>query len=116
MLNSCHCNMPVHERDSVFLLYTPGELSALVDISFTTFLAILWTLDDRVIAASYAISYCNTNTECFTACDNIAASETMYTLTNLQEATEYSITVTALLSDGGSTEDRLIATTMSSGK
>ena len=111
--------MPVHERDSVFLLYTPGELSALVDISFTTSLAISWTLDDRVIAASYAISYCNTNTECFTACDNItgiAASETIYTLTNLQEATEYSITVTALLSDGGSTEDRLTATTMSSGK
>ena len=39
----------------------------------------------------------------------------MYTLTELQEATEYSITVTAILSDGETEEDNLTATTMAAG-
>ena len=67
---------------------------------------------------SYSISYSNTNTDCFTDSDDmtgIAVSETMYPLTDLEEGTEYSITVTALLSDGGTAEDNLTATTMATG-
>ena len=67
---------------------------------------------------SYTISYSNTNTDCFTDFDDItgiAATETMYTLTDLQEGTEYSITVTATLSGGESAEDSLTATTMAAG-
>ena len=83
-------------------------------------MTISWTLDDGIaeMVESYTISYSNTNTDCFNDSDDmtgIVASETMYTLTVLQEGTEYSITVTALLSDGGTAEDRLTATTMTAG-
>ena len=64
---------------------------------------------------SYSISYFNTNTECFTDSDDItgiAASMTMYELDGLEEGTEYSITVTATLSDGETAEDNLTNTTM----
>ena len=67
---------------------------------------------------SYIISQSNTNTDCFNDSDDITgivASETMYTLTDLQEGTEYSITVTATLSDGETAEDNLTATTMTAG-
>ena len=67
---------------------------------------------------SYSISYSNTNTDCFTDSDDmtgIAASETMYELTDLEEGTEYSISVTALLSDGSTAEDSLTATTTAAG-
>ena len=67
---------------------------------------------------SYSISYSNTNTDCFTDSNGItgiAASETMYTLTDLQEGSEYYITVTALLSDGGTAENSIAATTIASG-
>ena len=64
---------------------------------------------------SYSISYSNTNTDCFTVSyddiTDIASSETRYILTDLQEGTEYSITVTALLSDGETVEHSLTATT-----
>ena len=90
-----------------------------VDSTSTTSLTISWTLDDSVTATSYTISYSNTNTQCFTVSyddiSGITASETMYTLTELQEATEYSITMTAILSDGETGEDSLTATTMAAG-
>ena len=66
-------------------------------------------------ATSYTVSYSNTNTQCFTDSDDItdiAANGTTYTVTGLQEDTEYSITVTAMLSDGSTGEDSLTATTM----
>ena len=71
-------------------------------------------------ATSYSISFSNTNnTQCFTDSNEIvgvaAASETIYTLTDLQEATEYSITLTAVLSDGETAEYSLTATTMAAG-
>ena len=67
---------------------------------------------------TYNISYSTTNTQCFTNSNvitDIAGSETMYTVTGLQEGTEYSITVTAMLSDGETEENSLTATTMGTG-
>ena len=69
-------------------------------------------------ATTFTISYSNTDTQCFTVSNDItgiAASEIMYTVTGLQEGTEYSITVTAMLSNGGSGGDRLTASTMATG-
>ena len=91
---------------------------ALVSTS-TTSLTVSWTvLASDVIATGFTISYSNTDTQCFTVSNDItgiAASETMYTVTDLQQGTEYSITVTAMLSDGGSGGDSLTATTMATG-
>ena len=39
----------------------------------------------------------------------------MYELTGLQEGTQYSITVTVMLSDGGTGSDNITATTMATG-
>ena len=69
-------------------------------------------------ATSFTISYSNTDTQCFPDSNDItdiAGSETMYNVTDLQEGTEYSITVTAMLSDGGTGEDSLTASTMATG-
>ena len=46
----------------------------------------------------------------------IAGSETMYRLDDLEEGTEYSITVTATLTGGGSEQDMAVATTMAAGE
>ena len=43
---------------------------------------------------------------------DIAGSETMYTLPGLEEGTEYSITVTATLTGGGSQEYMAVASTV----
>ena len=70
-------------------------------------------------ASTYTIFYSNTNnTLCFTDSNDISdisGSETMYNLTGLQEATEYSITVTAILSDGETVQDSLTVTTLTDG-
>ena len=58
---------------------------------------------NNATAFSYTISYSNTDIDCFTDSNvvtDIAGSETMYTLTGLEEGTEYSVAVTAILSDG----------------
>ena len=101
-------------------LRTSVVLHATVRLSFTTSLTISWSLDDddAVTIQSYTISYSNTNTDCFTDSNNItgtADGETTYTLTDLEEGTEYSITVTVLLSDGRIVENNLTATTMAAG-
>ena len=67
--------------------------------------------------SSYTISYYNTNVQCFSDSNiitGISSREAMYTLTDLQEATEYSITLTAILSDG-ETESSFMATTIAAG-
>ena len=68
-------------------------------------------------ASNYLIFYSNTNTQCFntsTGTNVIAASDTVYILSDLQEGTKYSITVTAILDDR-ITEESLSATTMAVG-
>ena len=88
--------------------------------STTTYLTISWALVEGVNAASYSISYSATNTDCFTDSNtmipDIAASETMYTLTGLEEGTEYSITVNATLTGGGSQQDMAVGTTVAAGE
>ena len=94
-------------------------LSVLVVSSSTTYdsLTISWTLADGLTATTdYTISYSNTDTECFNiSYHDITTSQTMYTLTGLEVGTDYSITVTVSLSDGGTGEDSLTATTETAG-
>ena len=88
------------------------------DSTSTTSLTISWTLADDVTATEYIISYSNTDclNDMYDDITGISDSETMYTLDDLEEGTEYSITVTAILSDdGGSASDTVTATTMSVG-
>ena len=138
-MNSCHSNitengayelltMPItvldkllvrncHHQMTIFFLSDLLSLNPSFSAT-TTSLTISWSLDnDTAEANSYTISYSNTNTDCFTDSDTIsvAASETMYELIDLQEGTEYSITVTATLSNGGTVEDSLTASTMAAG-
>ena len=67
----------------------------------------------------YTISYSNTdNTECFLSSDTvtgIAASQRSYTVTGLEEATEYSVTVTLLYISGNTDEDSTSAITSALG-
>ena len=69
-----------------------------------------------MMAASYLISFSNTNFQCFntTSFNAIAGSETQYTLTDLHEGTEYIISVTALIG-GRNVKENLTATTIASG-
>ena len=77
-----------------------------------------YTSDGPWTVTTYTISYSNTNTDCFNDTANItgiAANETMYTLTDLQEGTEYFITLTALMSDGETVEDNITLATVEAG-
>ena len=47
---------------------------------------------------------------------SIDGSETMYRLDDLEEGTEYSITLTATITGGGSEQDMAVATTMAAGE
>ena len=89
----------------------------MVDSTFTTSLTISWTLADDVTATEYIISYSNTDIDCFNiSYDDATVSIMSVELTDLEEGTEYSITVTAILSeDGGTASDTITATTMSVG-
>ena len=71
-----------------------------------------------VTVTEYTITYSNIDcpNDIYDDITGISASETMYSLTDLEEGTEYSITVTAILSDdGGTASDTVTATTMSVG-
>ena len=95
-------------------------LSVSVVSSFTTSdsLTISWTLAEGLTATTdYTISYSNTDcpNDIYNEITDISPSETMATLNDLQEGTNYSITVTVSLSGGGTGEDSLTATTMTTG-
>ena len=85
--------------DIIFNTHSDDLLPISVISQSSTTSNISWSLTDGVTAISYAISYANTNTtQCFFDSDDITGiTENMYTLTGLQEGTEYSVTVTATL-------------------
>ena len=90
-----------------------------VDFRDSTSLTLAWSLVDGATVTGYSISYSNTDTQCFTDSDtvsSIAAGETSHTVTDLEEGTEYTITVTALLTGGVSDEDSVTATTLAAGE
>ena len=96
-----------------------GVIYVTVDFRHSTSLTISWSLADGAAVTGYNISYTNTDTQCFTDSDivsGIAAGETSHTLSDLEESTEYTITVTALLTGGGSDEDSATATTLAAGQ
>ena len=97
----------------------PGAISAAIDETEPTSLTISWTLVGSAAVTGYSISYSNTDTECFIDSDvvsGIAAGEMSHTLTDLEEGTEYTITVTALLTGGGTREYSVTATTLAVGE
>ena len=99
---------------------SPDGLSVTVTSSTTTSLTISSALEEGVTATSYSISYSATDTDCIpgsnTMIPDIAGSETMYRLDDLEEGTEYSITVTATITGGGSQEDMAVGTTVAAGE
>ena len=114
------CNYHLLYCKSSFTALSTDVLSVALVSTSTTSVTVSWTLvlGEGVTATSFTISYSTTDTQCFTDSNDItgiADSETMYTVTDLQEGTEYSITVTAMLSDGESGGDSLTASTMAAG-
>ena len=88
-------------------------LSISVGFSSTASITISWILAEGVTATGYTISYSNTNTDCFSdSSSGISASGMSYTLTDLEEGTEYSINVTATLTGGGTKMSSTTANTM----
>jgi len=82
-------------------------------------LTISWSLTDGATVTGYSISYSNIDTQCFTDSDTlsgIAAGKTSHTLIDLEEGTEYTITVTAELTGGGTLEDSVTGTTQAVGE
>ena len=113
--------MPIPLRSHILnnhVLYTYVDALS-VDSSSTTSasLTISWSLADGLTATDYTISYSNTDcpTDTYDDITGISPTKTMYTLPGLEEGTDYSITVTVSLSDGGTGEDSLTATTMTAG-
>ena len=93
-------------------------MSSYVEASNTS-LRLSWILVGNLTAISdYNISYFNTNTQCFTNSNDtvgITAPTNTHSLTDLQEGTEYSITVTVIVSAGWYSTDSTTATTMDTG-
>ena len=96
---------------------SPGVISLDVDSIDSTSLTILWLLADGTVS-NYSISYSNTDIQCFTdshTVSGIAGGETSHRLIDLEEGTEYTITVTAVLIGGGTDEDNITAITLAAG-
>ena len=104
---------------SYIMFSSPDGLSVSVISSTTTSLTISWALEEGITATSYSISYSATDTDCIPGSNTIppiTGSETMYTLDDQEEGTEYSITVTATLTGGGSEQDMAVGTTVAAGE
>ena len=102
------------------LNFPPSDVLAVLFVSSLTTtdsLTISWALADGLTATTdYIISYLNTDcpSDTYNEITDIHPSEMMYTLTGLEEGTDYSITVTASLSYGA-VEDNVTATTTTAG-
>ena len=109
--------MDVHHNNEHLNFIPTVEFIASVSSS-TDSLTISLELFNGVTVTAFTISYSNTNTDCFTdSAPDTAGTGTMYTLTGLEEGTEYSITVTATLAGGEGTEqDTINATTRAAGE
>ena len=97
------------------------SLSVSVNSASNTSISLSLTLNEKLATVTnYSISYFNTNsTQCFTDSNDItgiAGSETVYTLTGLEEGTEYSVTVSATFSSGESLRKVVVCTTTEIGK
>ena len=105
-----------------YCVFNVGTLHAIVHDTMrqSTSLVVMWGLlspNKSESILSYNISYSNINNiQCFMNFSVITnITETQYTLSNLQEATEYSITVSGIL-EYGETNDYLIASTLAAGQ
>ena len=80
-------------------------------------MTIKWTLIVNITATDYTISYSNTDcpTNIYNDITGSSPSQTMYTLTGLEEGTDYSVTVTAALNDGMIAVKTITFTTLTSG-
>ena len=86
-----------------------------MDPDSTTSITVSWMVISSITPTSYIISYSNIdNTQCFTisSTTTIAGSLSSYTIEGLQEATQYSITVSIV---DRSDQDTAEATTMAAG-
>ena len=102
-------------------MYYSGLLHVMVTARESTSLSIMWQLlSTTSTVTTYTISYSNiNNTECYNdsnTINDISNSMTMLILDNLEEATEYSIIVTAILSNSQSQQDNTSATTLPTGE
>ena len=88
-----------------------------VDLSSVKSLTISWALANDVTVTEYNISYSNIDcpNDIYDDITGISTSETMYTLIDLEEGTEYSITVTAILSDDGGSASYTITAILTGG-
>ena len=92
-------------------------LSVTVDPLSTKSMTISWIPANDVTVTEYIISYSNIDcpNDMYDDITGISANETIHTLTDLEEGTEYSITVTAILTSGETAVDTITAITMSVG-
>ena len=83
----------------------------------STSLSIMWQLlSTTSTVTTYTISYSNiNNTECYNDSNTITDISNSMTLDNLEEATEYSIIVTAILGNSQLQQDSTSATTIPAG-
>ena len=87
-------------------------------VASPTSLTFSWILvGDLTAISAYNISYSNTNTRCFTDSNDVTGiTATQTTLNDLQEGTQYSITVTVILSEVGFGADTITAITTATGQ
>ena len=82
----------------------------------TTSLTVSWMLEQSLTASTYTISYQRTDSSCAITISDISGSDTTYTLTDLEEGTEYSVTLTATFTEGqGTGKDNLTHSTTDAG-